>query len=87
MKINRKRFTPDLVERLSKCEVYVFGSNIEGMHMGGAARVAFEKFGAKWGVGDRPTGRCYAIPTMHGGLEDIRPYAKKFITYAIYGNY
>ena len=82
MKINRKRFIPDWVEHLSKCEVFVFGSNIEGMHMGGAARVAYEKFGAEWGVGDGPTGRCYAIPTMHGGLEAIRPYAEKFIAYA-----
>ena len=82
MKINRKRFTPDCVERLSKCEVFVFGSNLEGMHMGGAARVAYEKFGAEWGVGEGATGQCYAIPTMHGGLEDIRPYAKKFVAYA-----
>ena len=82
MKINNKRFTPDLVEQLSKCEIFVFGSNLEGMHAGGAARVAYEKFGAEWGVGDGPTGKCYAIPTMHGGLEEIRPYAKKFIEYA-----
>ncbi len=82
MKINRKRFTADKVERLSKCEIFVFGSNLEGMHAGGAARVAYEKFGAEWGVGDGPTGKCYAIPTMHGGLEEIRPYAKKFIEYA-----
>ena len=82
MKISRKRFCPERVEQLSNCEIFVFGSNIEGMHMGGAARVAYEKFGAEWGVGDGPTGRCYAIPTMHGGLEDIRPYAKKFIAYA-----
>lgn len=82
MKINRNRFTPDCVERLSKCEVFVFGSNLEGMHMGGAARVAYEKFGAEWGVGEGATGQCYAIPTMHGGLEDIRPYAKKFVAYA-----
>ena len=82
MKINRKRFTADKVERLSKCEIFVFGSNLEGMHAGGAARVAHEKFGAEWGVGDGPTGKCYAIPTMHGGLEEIRPYAKKFIEYA-----
>lgn len=82
MKINHKRFTPDLVEQLSNCEIFVFGSNLEGMHMGGAARVAHQKFGAEWGVGDGPTGRCYAIPTMHGGLEDIRPYAEKFIAYA-----
>lgn len=82
MKINHKRFTPDLVEQLSNCEIFVFGSNLEGMHMGGAARVAHQKFGAEWGVGDGPTGRCYAIPTMHGGLESIRPYAEKFIAYA-----
>lgn len=82
MKINHKRFTPDRVERLSKCEIFVFGSNLEGEHMGGAARFASEKFGAEWGVGDGPTGQCYAIPTMHGGLEDIRPYAEKFIAYA-----
>ena len=82
MKISRKRFCPEKVEQLSNCEIFVFGSNIEGFHMGGAARVAYEKFGAEWGVGDGPTGRCYAIPTMHGGLEDIRPYAKKFIAYA-----
>ena len=50
--------------------------------MGGAARFASEMFGAEWGVGDGPTGQCYAIPTMHGGLEDIRPYAEKFIAYA-----
>ena len=82
MKINHKRFTPDKVERLSNCEIFVFGSNLEGRHMGGAARFAYEKFGAEWGVGDGPTGQCYAIPTMHGGLEDIRPYAEKFIAYA-----
>lgn len=82
MKINHKRFTPDRVERLSKCEIFVFGSNLEGEHMGGAARFASEMFGAEWGVGDGPTGQCYAIPTMHGGLEDIRPYTEKFIAYA-----
>ena len=82
MKVNNKRFTPDRVERLSNCEIFVFGSNIEGEHMGGAARFACEKFGAEWGVCDGPTGQCYAIPTMHGGLEDIRPYAEKFIAYA-----
>lgn len=82
MKINRKKFTPDRVESLSQCEIFVFGSNLEGQHMGGAARMAYERFGAEWGVGDGPTGRCYAIPTMHGGLKDIRPYAEKFIAYA-----
>ena len=56
MKINRKQFTPDKVEQLSNCEIFVFGSNMEGKHMVGAARVAYEMFGAEWGVGDGPTG-------------------------------
>lgn len=82
MNIKRKVFTSDRIESLSRCEIFVFGSNLEGRHMGGAARTAYEKFGAEWGVGDGPTGKCYAIPTMHGGLNDIQPYVKKFIAYA-----
>jgi len=75
-------FTPKRVSTLSLCEKFVFGSNLEGRHMGGAAKLAHEKFGAEWGVGDGPTGQYYAIPTMHGGLDAIRPYVDKFIAYA-----
>ena len=81
-KINRRK-APKWINHLSGCEVFVFGSNLQGHHGGGAARIAYEKFGAEWGVGDGPTGRCYAIPTMHGGLEEIRPYVKKFVEYAM----
>lgn len=81
-KINRRK-APKWINHLSGCEVFVFGSNLQGHHGGGAARIAYEKFGAEWGVGNGPTGRCYAIPTMHGGLEEIRPYVKKFVEYAI----
>ena len=82
MKKTNKRITPELITELSRCEIFVFGSNLEGQHHGGAARTAYEKFGAEWGVGDGPTGRCYAIPTMFKDIEDIRPYAEKFIDYA-----
>lgn len=60
----------------------MFGSNLKGCHAGGAARIAMEKFGAEWGVGVGPTGRCYAIPTMQGGVETIEPYVNKFLEYA-----
>ena len=76
------RTTPNHVTELSGCEIFVFGSNLEGKHLGGAARTAYEKFGAEWEVGDGPTGKCYAIPTMHGGIEDIKPYVDKFLQYA-----
>ena len=44
--------------------------------------MAHELFGAEWGVGSGPTGQCYAIPTMQGGIETIRPYVDEFIEYA-----
>lgn len=76
------RLTPKNVTELSMCEIFVFGSNLQGLHHGGAARTAYERFGAEWGVGVGPTGKCYAIPTMHGGVEDIKPYVDDFVEYA-----
>ena len=43
------RVTPDYITTLGDKEVFVFGSNIQGQHIGGAAKIANEKFGAKWG--------------------------------------
>ena len=75
------RITPERITELSMCEVFVFGSNLEGQHHGGAARMACDRFGAEWSVGVGPTGKCYAIPTMHGGIEDIKPYVDDFVKY------
>ncbi|MBB6275240.1 hypothetical protein SAMN02745171_00439 [Porphyromonas circumdentaria] len=77
----KKQITPDNIKTLSEGEIFVFGSNLHGQHVGGAARRAHSQFGAEWGVGDGPTGRCYAIPTMHGGVEDIKPYVDRFCQY------
>lgn len=75
------RVTPKWVTELSRCEIFVFGSNIEGHHGGGAACTAYEKFGAVWGQGVGRQGQSYAIPTMHGGLKEIKPYVDEFIEY------
>lgn len=77
-----KKVTPYEVVDLKENEIFVFGSNLDGMHLGGAARLAYNSFGAEWGVGVGLTGRCYAIPTMHGGVDAIRPYVDEFIKYA-----
>jgi O-acetyl-ADP-ribose deacetylase (regulator of RNase III) len=74
--------TPDFITQLKENEIFVFGSNLHGMHGGGAARTSHQQFGAEWGVGVGPTGKCYAIPTMHGGIDTIKPYVDDFITYA-----
>lgn len=76
------RVTPDNICELAENEVFVFGSNLAGMHGGGAARAAVDKFGAIWGQGVGMQGQCYAIPTMHGGVEVIKPYVDEFIDFA-----
>ena len=48
--MDRDRITPQYIESLKEDEVFVFGSNKEGMHCGGAAAKAFRDFGAEWGV-------------------------------------
>ena len=76
------RFTPEFITELKPGEIFVFGSNLGGFHAGGAARVANHKFGAEWGVGVGLTGQCYAIPTMQGGVETIKPYTDEFVAFA-----
>lgn len=80
--IARPDFTPEWITDLKPDEVFVFGSNLAGAHAGGAARVAVECFGAIWGQGVGLQGQSYAIPTMQGGVETIRPYVDEFIAFA-----
>lgn len=77
-----REYTPGFIRELKENEIFVFGSNLAGMHAGGAARVAVDKFGAVWGQGVGMQGQCYAIPTMQGGVETIKPHVDEFITYA-----
>ena len=77
-------------------EVWVFGSNLSGLHGAGAAKVALDKFCARWGVGAGPTGDAYAIPTkevycLDGGkpsglvtmpIHAIKTYVDQFIDYS-----
>ena len=57
--------------------VFVFGSNLAGIHGGGAARYAREYKGAQMGVGEGRTGQSYALPTKGisptGGVGNTLP--------------
>lgn len=75
-------YTPENINSLKSNEVFVFGSNLAGRHGGGAARAALNKFGAVMGQGVGLQGQSYAIPTMHGGVETIKPYVDEFIAFA-----
>ena len=76
------RITPERITKLNPNEIFVFGSNLAGMHAGGAARIAKDKFGAIMGQGVGLQGQSYAIPTMQGGVDTIMPYVEEFIRFA-----
>jgi len=80
--MTQKRTTPEYITQLEPNEIFVFGSNLQGMHGGGAARIAYRLFGAIMGQGVGLQGQSYGIPTMQGGVETIRPYVDEFITFA-----
>lgn len=77
-----REYTPERISELKPNEIFVFGSNLAGMHGGGAARVAYDRFDAIWGQGVGLQGQSYAIPTMQGGVETIKPYVDEFIVFA-----
>lgn len=68
-------------------KIFVFGSNLKGIHGGGAARYAYDNYNAEWGCGIGRTGDCYAIPTKNEKiltlpLNVIEKYVDEFIAYA-----
>jgi len=67
--------------------IFVFGSNLKGIHGKGAALFAKHYFNAEPGVGIGRTGKAYAIPTKSSPyitlpLERIKVYVDDFLTYA-----
>lgn len=76
-----------IINYLGPDQIFVFGSNLRGVHGAGAARQAFEQFGAEWGVGIGRTGNCYAIPTKGFSIQTlplaaIHRYVNDFLAYA-----
>ena len=76
-----ERVTPYDIRTLEANEVFVFGSNAEGHHGGGAAMAAVRYFGAEWGRGEGIQGQSYAIPTTNG-IELMRDAIHRFCDYA-----
>ena len=46
--MNFQRTSPKWITSLQPDEVFVFGSNLQGLHAGGAAKLAMQ-WGAVWG--------------------------------------
>lgn len=69
------------IESLKPHEVFVFGSNASGAHGGGAARFAYDRFGAVWGQSEGLQGQSYGIDTM-SGLAVFEEQAGRFLDFA-----
>ena len=75
------------ISSLKENQIFVFGSNLRGIHGAGAAALAHRRFGARWDVGEGMTGNCYALPTkdeniVTRSLNDIQVSVNRFITCA-----
>lgn len=85
----RRKITPNNIQNLDPGQIFVFGSNIEGFHGKGAAKLAFEKFGAEYYKGFGLQGSSFAIPTVKMlptkttlPVEKIQEYIWMFLDHA-----
>ncbi|WP_157148165.1 A1S_2505 family phage non-structural protein [Brachyspira pilosicoli] len=76
------------IDKLEDDEVFVFGSNTEGMHAGGAARMAMN-WGAIYGKAFGLQGKTFAIPTVDYtrsgkmSIDEIKKYVDEFLDFTI----
>jgi hypothetical protein len=75
------RTTPNNITELKPNEIFVFGSNGDGVHMAGAAKYAKDNFGAKMWQGYGLQGQSFAINTM-SGLPVIKDHVDSFLNFA-----
>ncbi len=63
--------TPENIQTLKENEVFVFGSNEAGIHGAGAAKLALDKFGAKFGQMFGLQGQSFAISTKDTSIKTL----------------
>jgi hypothetical protein len=81
MKFHKDKTNPN------ETQIFVFGSNLAGIHGAGAAQAARLFYGAVPKIGIGPQGRSYAIPTKDAkiqtlNLDIIRHYIWGFVRYS-----
>lgn len=67
--------------------IFVFGSNLDGIHGAGAAKTALRERGATWAAGEGLMGTSYALPTKghkisYMSLEDVKLHVQRFLDHA-----
>jgi hypothetical protein len=83
------RIAEALAERAisDKQRIFVFGSNLSGIHGAGAAAFAYKKHGAVWKQGEGWAGNSYALPTVGKNIEpmtlaEVVPHVNTFLQFA-----
>ena len=82
------RTTCNNITELKDNQIFVFGSNLSGIHGAGAAKTAVDKFGAILYNPEGLQGKSYAIPTKDKSIrstlpiEEIKIYVDGFIEFA-----
>lgn len=71
-----------MITELKQNQIFVFGSNLNGNHAGGAARQAL-KFGAVMGEGVGLFGQTYAIATLDKAMQKMPLSAIEFQLYVL----
>lgn len=69
-------------------EIFVFGSNLSGIHGAGAAKAALDEWGADFYNGLGFQGKSYAIPTKDERIETlpldiVKVFVRAFLAYAV----
>ena len=81
------RISAKYIDKLADNEIFVFGSNTQGAHGGGAARTAMS-WGAIYGQAFGLQGKTFAIPTVDYtkrgkmSVETIKGYVDRFLDFA-----
>ncbi len=81
--VEKERIAPEFIETLGEKEIFVFGSDINGIHNGGAAKFALMHFGAIMKQAEGIQGKSYAIPTAGNTFEEIKEAVSRFTDYVV----
>lgn len=82
------RVASDNIDTLYAGQIFVFGSNLAGKHGAGAAKLAYDRFGAVWGQGVGLQGQSYGVPTKYANvwqtlpIGNIAPFVNDLIKFA-----
>ena len=82
--VEGQRIAPDNIVSLQENQIFVFGSNKDGAHNGGAAYYALQHFGAKFGQAEGIQGQSYAIPTDGNSFEELAKAVERFTEYVVF---